>query len=125
MVKEETLNYKYLLALLNSSLLFFFLRNIGTSLRGGYIRFWTQFIEQLPIRTINLSDPEDKKRHNHIVSLVEQMLAAKEKLANAKTEAEANRLQLQCESLDRQIDTTVYELYGLTEEEIRIVEGKK
>ena len=72
----------------------------------------------------DLDVPSDKSRHDHVVSPVEQMLAAKEKLAATKAEADANRLELQCESLDRQIDTAVYELYGLTEEEIRIVEGK-
>ncbi|MBI5473665.1 MAG: Eco57I restriction-modification methylase domain-containing protein [Ignavibacteriae bacterium] len=124
LTKEGTLDYKYVLALLNSTLLFTLLKSISTSLRGGYIRFWTQFIEQLPIRTINLSDESDKARHDHIVKLVEQMLAAKEKLAKAKTDSDVNRLELECESLDRQIDAVVYELYGLTEEEIKIVEGK-
>ena len=46
------------------------------------------------------------------------------KRAAAKTDAEVNRLELLCESLDRQIDEAVYELYGLTEEEIKIVEGE-
>ncbi len=53
------------------------------------------------------------------------MLAAKEKLAKAKTDAEVNLLEMQCAALDRQIDAAVYELYGLTEEEIKIVEGKE
>ena len=41
-------------------------------------------------------------------------MITKEKLAKTKTDAEANRLEMQCESLDRQIDAAVYELYGLT-----------
>jgi adenine-specific DNA-methyltransferase len=50
------------------------------------------------------------------------MLDAKEKLNQAKTEAETNRLEMLFKSLDHQIDEAVYELYGLTEEEIKIVE---
>jgi hypothetical protein len=42
------------------------------------------------------------------------MLAAKEKLAASKTDAESNRLELQCAAIDKQIDSAVYELYGLT-----------
>lgn len=38
------------------------------------------------------------------------------------TESEMNRLEIQTEALDRQIDNAVYQLYGLTEEELRIVE---
>jgi type II restriction/modification system DNA methylase subunit YeeA len=56
-------------------------------------------------------------------ALVEQMLAAKAKHAVTTTESEKNRLDIQIEALDRQIDEAVYELYGLTEEEIKIVEG--
>ena len=50
------------------------------------------------------------------------MLAAKEKLAKAKTDPETNRLATHCVTLDRQIDAAMYELYGFTEEEIAIVE---
>jgi hypothetical protein len=42
----------------------------------------------------------------------------------AKTEAEVNWLEMLCQCLDRQIDEAVYELYGLTPDEIAIVEGK-
>jgi predicted nucleic acid-binding Zn-ribbon protein len=83
-----------------------------------------QHVEQLPIRIINFKDAQDKSHHDHIVKLVEQMLDAKEKLSNAKTEAETNRFESFCQTLDRQIDEAVYELYGLTPEEIAIVEGK-
>ncbi len=114
----------FFLGLLNSRVLDFYLKHISTSIRGGYFRFFTQYIEQLPIRKIDFSDAADKNKHDHIVKLVDQMLRSKEALAAAKTDAEVNRLELQCESLDRQIDEAVYELYGLTEEEIKIVEGK-
>lgn len=45
------------------------------------------------------------------------------KETGAKTESKASRLEMQCASLDRQIDAAVYELYGLTEEEIKIIES--
>ena len=41
---------QYLLGLLNSKLLFWFLRQVSTMLRGGYVRFWTQYVQQVPIR---------------------------------------------------------------------------
>lgn len=117
----------YLLALLNSKLMFSYYKRVAAVLgdadKGGRLRWFRQDVLKLPIRTIKFSDPADKQRHDHIVKLVEQMLAAKEKLAKTKTDAESTRLEMQCESLDRHIDAAVYELYGLTEEEIRIVEG--
>jgi len=43
---------KYILGLLNSKVLDFYLKNISTTMRGGFFRYFTEFIEQLPIRLI-------------------------------------------------------------------------
>jgi len=113
----------YLLGLLNTRLLFDYLVRVGTTLRGGYVRFWTQFIEQLPIRTIDFSDPADVARHDQMVALVERMLDLHKKLAAAAIPADKELYKRQIEATDRQIDALVYELYGLTKDEIAIVEG--
>ncbi len=67
----------------------------------------------------------DKSWHDRLAELVEQMLAAKSKLPSTKTEGEGDRLENKCATLDQQIDALVYELYGLTAEEIKLVEGAK
>jgi hypothetical protein len=58
-----------------------------------------------------------------MASLVERMLALHKSLASTHNPQEADRLAREVESTDRGIDGLVYELYGLTEEEVRIVEG--
>ncbi|MGI8980144.1 MAG: Eco57I restriction-modification methylase domain-containing protein [Pirellulaceae bacterium] len=113
---------KYILGLLNSALLDFFLKRVSTTMRGGFFRYFTQFIEQLPIRCINFSDLADKRSHDRMVVLVEDMLALHEKLAAAKAAHDKTSLERQISATDRQIDRLVYELYGLTEAEIKIVE---
>lgn len=57
-----------------------------------------------------------------MVSLVQSLLDLHKQLSEAKGEHERTMLQRQIEATDRQIDALVYELYGLTEDEIRIVE---
>jgi len=114
---------KYFLGLLNSKVLHLYLMNVTTPLQNGFFRYFTQYLEQLPIRPINFSDPADKSRHDRMVKLVERMLALLKQLAAAKIEHEKTALQRQIEATDRQIDALVYELYGLTAEEIKIVEG--
>jgi hypothetical protein len=59
-----------------------------------------------------------------MVSLVEQMLSLHRRKAEEKTPHETEPLERQIEATDRAIDALVYELYGLTEEEIKIVEGE-
>jgi predicted nucleic acid-binding Zn-ribbon protein len=56
------------------------------------------------------------------VKMIERILELHKKLAAAKTAHEKTVLQREIETTDRQIDQVVYELYGLTEEEIKIVE---
>jgi len=114
--------YLFVLGLLNSSLLNIYLRNVSTTFRGGYLALNRQYIEQLPIRVIDFSDPADKARHDRMVALVESMLSLQKQLAAANTDHEKIALQRQIDVIDRQIDQLVYELYGLTDEEISIVE---
>jgi hypothetical protein len=59
-----------------------------------------------------------------VVGLVERMLALHQKLAAAAIPADKQLYQRQIEATDRQIDALVYELYGLTDEEVEIVEGR-
>jgi hypothetical protein len=64
-----------------------------------------------------------KVRHDKMVGFVETMLKLHEDSPKAKTPHEQESLQRTLAATDRQIDELVYELYGLTEEEIRVVEG--
>jgi len=113
----------YLLGILNSPLLTFYLKETGTALRGGYFRMKTAYLNPFPIRTINFADPTDKARHDRMVALVTQMLELNKKLQDASLDHEKTLLSRQVEAADGAIDKLVYELYGLTEEEIAIVES--
>jgi hypothetical protein len=76
-----------------------------------------------PIRTINFTDPADVARHDRMVALVTQMLELHARLAAEGVPHEKAALQRRIEMTDRQIDQLVHELYGLTAEEIKVVEG--
>ena len=76
---------------------------------------------QLPIRPINFSDPAEKAMHDKMVSLVERMLTLHKQSPRSPQEQEMVKREI--ESTDRGIDRLVYELYGLSEEEIGIIEG--
>jgi hypothetical protein len=117
-------NNKYLLGLLNSSTTYFLFRSILPKLRGDFYEPSYVYFKDFPIRTINFSNPEDVARHDRMVSLVDQMLSLRKQLKEARTPHEQTGLQRQIEATDGQIDSLVYELYGLTEEEIRIVESQ-
>jgi hypothetical protein len=94
---------------------------VSTPFRGGFFSYARRFIEQLPIRPINFSDPADVARHDRMVTLVEQMLELHKRQVAASA-SDRELYQRQIDATDREIDRLVYNLYGLTDDEIKIVE---
>jgi hypothetical protein len=117
----ENYSREYVLGLLNSKLLEWYLQQFSTSMRGGWYSYEARYIRKLPVRTINFDDPAETAQHAEMVALVERMLALHEQKPQSPREKEM--LQRQIEMTDATIDRLVYQLYGLTEEEIGIVEG--
>ena len=113
----------FLLGMLNSSLTTFFLKKTSSVFRGGYIALNRQYIEQIPLPPFSLNRESDKAAHDRMVTLVEQMLELHRQLAAARTPQEQTALERQIAATDTQIDRLVYDLYGLTGDEIAIVEG--
>ncbi|MGA2297098.1 MAG: N-6 DNA methylase [FCB group bacterium] len=119
---SENINYYYLLGIINSKLGNYFLNEI----RGvGNIDINPEYLKNIPIRTIDFSNKKEKAQHDRMVSLVEQMLDAQKEGHSGKniTEKDKQLAQQRINILDKQIDSLVYELYGLTEEEINIIEN--
>ena len=85
--------------------------------------FFPQPLSSCSFSTINPNDPADIARHDRMIPLVTQMLDLNRKLQDARLEQDRTMLSRQIEATDAAIDKLVYELYGLTEEEIMIVEG--
>ena len=114
---------RYLVAILNSSLVNFFYNTQygGDRLQGGYLRIGPPQLKQIPLRVVSKSNKEDMVRHDQITALVDQMHASKQQTATGTQGKEVATRK--CAAIDRQIDQLVYELYGLTDEEIALVEG--
>ncbi len=116
----------FLLGILNSRISDFVLKQIASTKQGGYFEQKPMYISQLPIHRIDFENPAEKSAHDEIVRLVEKMLALQEERQSVRREDDLDRvrnLERQITQVDAEIDKRVYELYGLTEEEIKIVEG--
>jgi hypothetical protein len=98
---------KWLLSILNSATIWWFYSRISNQIRGGFVRYIAQYVSQIPISSATLGQQAE------LTALVDRILAAK---AADPPAAVA--------SLEAEIDHLVYGLYGLTEAEIAIVEGR-
>jgi len=111
---DDETNLKCLQAILGSKLINFWCINyLADDMNQTYL-------ERLPIFRF---DRSDHARHHLLVGLVDKMLALTPKLRDARSESEQATLQNAITATDRQIDALVYELYGLTREEIELVEN--
>jgi hypothetical protein len=104
---------KHILGILLSSICSWYLKNKYSIYDKLYPWFTKKQLSAFPI----------KEKDPRMVSLVERMLSLHKQLPDAGTPHEKTALQRQIEVTDGQIDALVYELYGLTEEEIEIVEA--
>jgi hypothetical protein len=111
---------RYILGLINSRLLQWAWQIRSSDFKSIFPKVKKESLESIPIRRIDFSDPADVARHDCMVTLVEQMLELHKRLA-ATSASDHELYQRQIDATDREIDKLVYELYGLTEEEIGII----
>jgi len=111
-LKGKKYSLKYILALLNSTLLSYYYRLISLETGRTMAQTDIETIELLPIK-IPSSDIQNK-----IVSFVDRILA----ITKDEDYLQNPEKQTQVKALEQEIDQLVDSLYGLTEEEIRIVE---
>ncbi len=110
--KDKT-SLRFLLGIINSSLINFYFRQRFT----GNNHIASNQLSQIP-----LVSPTEQV-FDSLQQLVSVILLMKKQITEARLPEEKERLERQIAITDRQIDALVYELYGLTEEEIKIVEG--
>lgn len=104
--KDNTIDNKYLIGILNSTLIDFYNKKKNITNQQGFPQILMTDLQCLPIKTVS------KSIQLSIITLVDQILSAKKANPQADTSA-----------LEAEIDRLVYDLYGLTEEEIAIIEG--
>ncbi len=116
---NKNYSLKFICGLLNSKLInYWYCKKYKMPTIGLYE------LHSIPIKTIDFDNPQEKAQHDKMVKLVEQMLEAQKEAHNTenKTAEQIKFAKQRCDLLDKQIDALVYELYGLTDEEIKIVE---
>jgi len=79
-------------------------------------------LKKLPVPFIDLSNSIEKVQHDKLVDLVDNMLELQKKYHDARMERDKELYERQIKIVDAQIDQLVYDLYGLTEEEVKVVE---
>ena len=121
-VRSRNDENKFLLGLLNSKLMGFYVFN---STEKGKQRLFPRIslttVKNLPIKVF--SNKSEEKSHDEIVKHVDLLLKLNAELPEAKLPEKIEQLKSRIAYSEDKINQLVYELYGLTEEEIKIIEG--
>jgi hypothetical protein len=122
-VKNESVSPKFIIALLNSKLFSWFAYRFiyGKAIRT--MRFDQHHLNKFSLPSFEVDKMVKSVSYNKLILSVDQIIVSNKQLHLSKTDSEKEYLEKKCKGLDRQIDALVYELYGLTEEEIKIIEG--
>jgi hypothetical protein len=115
-------NDPFLAGILNSSLGKFLITHICSLTDRGY-HISSVALGKFPVYVPDFDNPDDKARHDRMVALVNDMLELHKHLSHARTDQEKRIISQEIGSTDRQIDSLVYGLYGLTVDEIAVAEG--
>jgi type I restriction-modification system DNA methylase subunit len=117
---------KFILGVINSRLItYWFDITFDKFQRAIFPQFKVNELEQFPIPSLDLSKKSDKVKHDNLVSLVNKILELKQKEATEKNQQLKTMIAKQIEGVNKAIDSAVYELYNLIEDEIKVVEGVK
>jgi adenine-specific DNA-methyltransferase len=119
--RAAVFDLRYLAGVLNSRVAFFWFLKAG-KVQGEQLQIDIEPLLRFPLPELELPKLSDKSRHDQMVAVVERMLDLNKRLAGVKGEDERVRFQRLIDATDREIDALVYDLYGLTADEICIVE---
>lgn len=120
---KDIYSYELICALLNSKLInFYYVKNF-TNASTLTVNISKTFLEKIPLPLIDLNNKEDKEMHDKIVTLVDNIIALNKKLSTEKNPNSITIINRQINAVDKQIDSLVYKLYNLSDEEIRVIEG--
>lgn len=118
-IKSERINQKYLVAILNSNLVAFWLRNKGKMQGNNYQ------LDKEPLINIPICVGDDRWQ-KVVVDLVDKILELqKESHSTEENSSEWERLKSEIEKTDKKIDEAVYKLYDLTENDIKVIEESR
>lgn len=111
----------FILGIINSKLIHFYWSIMFTDFKSSFPQVTIFSLNQLPIIGDSFID---KETTSIFIEKVKNILSLNLKLSQFKTPTERTAIERQIQATDKQIDQLVYQLYGLTEEEIKIVEGE-
>ncbi|GHU01984.1 hypothetical protein FACS1894147_02910 [Spirochaetia bacterium] len=120
---DAGIDLRYLLAVINSRLIsYWFINVFGKMQRKLFPQFKINELSMFPIKIIDAKNKKELESYNQIITLVDQMVDCSKKQKQNIPNADKKTIEQRIEILNTQIDNAIYKLYGLKNEEIKMIE---
>ena len=119
----EPIDLKYLLGVLNSKLIEFFYTQLIPEKGKAFAEVKAINVKQMPIKRIDPKNNKELKNKAEIIQLVDNLIQLNKDMSEAKLTAKITQLESKIEYCTTKIDELVFELYGLSSEEVTILKS--
>jgi len=101
----------------------FYIKSIAATKQGGYFEYKPMYVSKLPIKVIDQTIPGEKDFYDEVTKLVNQLLKLNEEKQQQTLQSKLDQIENRIDYCEQRINDIVYELYGLTKEEIALIEN--
>ncbi len=119
---DDSIDIRFILGILNSKVGDFLMRNNSFSKKDTFPQIRLHWLKEFPIKKIDINIDFHQSIHDEIVKLVDHLLKLNEIKEEIKLQTQINQLQSKIDYYLSRINELVYKIYGLSEEEIKIIE---
>jgi len=123
LTKKIEIDFKYLLALLNSKLLTYYNSKFGKLKRDGYYEYSRNTLSRFPIKLVDQNNPKEAEKAEEIIKLVDQIIILKKQLAAETLQSNISQIESKLDYLEKKVDQNIYDLYDLTEDQINMIDS--
>ena len=101
----------------------FYIKSIAATKQGGYFEYKPMYVSKLPIKVIDQTIPGEKDFYDEVIKLINQLLKLNEEKQQQTLQSKLDQIENRIDYCEQRINDIVYELYGLTKEEIALIEN--
>lgn len=104
----------YIQAILNAPFISQYIEELSVYFDGGYFSMGKQFMENIPIKSLNLENAREKEIHDRIVDYVQELNKLKVTLSEAKSSVTSTRTKRRIANVEREMNNELLKLYGVS-----------
>ena len=115
-MKDNDYSILYIQAILNSPFISKLIEESSIYFGGGYFSFGKQYIQDIPIKSIDFTDLKEKQIHDEIVRIMRELISSTSKLESVVSQIEKKQIERLIDAKEKLLNSKLAQLYGIENE---------